>query len=192
MASTGGSADQDVIDVLTEDHREVRELANQISASSDADERRDLTDQLIAELVRHSVAEEMYVYPALRDHLPDGDQAVEHDTEEHRELEALMKQLESADAGTTEFEGALRQLQQVLVDHVQDEETEQFPQLRAHLPAATLVELKEKVEHAKRLAPTRPHPAAPNAELFHKLVGPGVGLVDRLRDKLTDRSTERS
>ncbi|TCC51451.1 hemerythrin domain-containing protein, partial [Kribbella pittospori] len=82
-----------------------------------------------------------------------------------------------------------RQLQQVLVDHIQDEETEQFPQLRAHLPAATLVELKEKVEHAKKLAPTRPHPAVPNAELFHKLVGPGVGLVDRLRDKLTDRST---
>ncbi|TCC44365.1 hemerythrin domain-containing protein, partial [Kribbella pittospori] len=139
MASTGGSTDQDVIDVLTEDHREVRELTNQISTSSDADERRDLTDQLIAELVRHSVAEEMYVYPAMRDHLPDGVQAVEHDTKEHKELETLMKQLESADAGTTEFEDTLRQLQQVLVDHIQDEETEQFPQLRAHLPAATLV-----------------------------------------------------
>jgi hypothetical protein len=29
---------------------------------------------------------------------------------------------------------------------------------------------------------------APNAELFHKMVGPGVGLVDRLRDKLTGRN----
>ncbi|TDW76484.1 hemerythrin domain-containing protein [Kribbella pratensis] len=189
MVSTGGSTDQDVIDVLTEDHKEARELANQISASSDADERRELTDQLIAELVRHSVAEEMYVYPAMRDHLPNGDQAVEHDINEHKKLETLMKQLEGADAGTTEFEDTLRQLQQVLVDHVQDEETEHFPQLRANLPAATLVELKDKVEHAKKLAPTRPHPGAPNAELFHKLVGPGVGLVDRLRDKLTGRST---
>ena len=159
------NADRDVIDVLTKDHTEVRELANQISASSEADVRRDLTDQLIAELVRHSVAEEMYVYPAMRDHLPD------------------------ADAATTEFEDTLRNLQQVLIDHVQDEETEQFPQLRAHLPAATLIELKDKVEHAKKLAPTRPHPSAPNAELFHKLVGPGVGLVDRLRDHLTGRSS---
>jgi hypothetical protein len=25
--------------------------------------------------------------------------------------------------------------------------------------------------------------------VFYKLVGPGVGLVDRLRDKLTGRST---
>jgi hypothetical protein len=77
----------------------------------------------------------------------------------------------------------------VLRDHVQDEETTQFPQLRAHLPTATLVELKDKVELAKKVAPTRPHPAAPNAELFHKLAAPGVGLVDRLRDRLTGRST---
>ncbi|TCC45761.1 hemerythrin domain-containing protein [Kribbella capetownensis] len=179
----------DVIDVLTADHREVQELANQISATASTDERRELTDQLIAELVRHSVAEEMYVYPAMRDHLPDGEKAVEHDTEEHKELETLMKQLEGADAATTAFEDTLRNLQEVLVDHVQDEETEQFPQLRTSIPAAKLIELKEKVETAKRLAPTRPHPAAPNAELFHKLVGPGVGLVDRLRDKLTGRNS---
>jgi hypothetical protein len=46
-----------------------------------------------------------------------------------------------------------------------------------------------KVETAKKIAPTRPHPLAPNNQVFHKLVGPGVGLVDRLRDKLTGRST---
>jgi hypothetical protein len=78
-------------------------------------------------------------------------------------------------------------LQQVLADHVKSEETEQFPQLRTHIPAEKLVELKDKVQTAKKLAPTRPHPAAPNNELFHKVVGPGVGFVDRLRDKLTGR-----
>lgn len=189
MTSTDGSTEPDVIDVLIADHREVQDLANQISATTGSEERRDLTDQLIAELVRHSVAEEMYVYPAMRDHLPDGDQAVEHDTQEHKELEKLMKQLEGADANTTDFEDTLRTLQLVLTDHVQDEETQHFPQLRAHIPAERLVELKDKVETAKKLAPTRPHPAAPNAELFHKLAGPGVGLVDRLRDKLTGRAT---
>jgi len=29
----------------------------------------------------------MFVYPAMRKHLPNGDQAVKHDTEEHKELE---------------------------------------------------------------------------------------------------------
>ena len=181
--------DQDVIDVLTTDHREATELIEQILASSDPEQRRDLADSLISELVRHSVAEEMYVYPAMRDHLPNGDEAVEHDTQEHKELERTMKELEGAEASEPRFVELVREVQRILADHVEDEETEQFPQLRTHLPQEELVRLKTVVEAAKKIAPTRPHPAAPNAELFHKVVGPGVGLVDRLRDKLTGRST---
>ena len=183
------SDDHDVIDVLTTDHREATGLIEQITSTTDPAQRRDLADQLVAELVRHSVAEEMFVYPAMRDHLPNGQEAVDHDTSEHKELERLMKELESADESSPEFLTVVGRITAVLADHVRDEETEQFPQLRANVPQETLVELKGKVETAKKVAPTRPHPAAPNAELFHKTVGPGVGLVDRLRDKLTGRST---
>jgi len=186
-ASTDHSTDRDVIDVLVTDHREALELLEQIRGTADEEHRRDLTDSLIAELVRHSVAEEMHVYPAMRDHLPDGDEAVEHDTQEHKQLEATMKRLESADTTSAEYTTALSDLERVLRDHVSDEEQEQFPQLRQHLPEELLVELKGKVEATKKIAPTRPHPASPNAELFHKLVGPGVGLVDRLRDRITGR-----
>jgi hemerythrin superfamily protein len=187
--TTGDASERDVVDVLTADHREVEELARQVIASIQPKERRESADQMIAELVRHSVAEEMYVYPAMRDHLPDGEEAVQHDIEEHKQLETLMKQLEDLDAEDESFLDRVQGLQQVLADHVYDEESEQFPRLREHVPADKLVELAEKVEAAKKIAPTRPHPAAPNAELFHKLVGPGVGLVDRLRDRLTNRQT---
>ena len=183
------TSEPDVVDVLTTDHREATQLIDEILASVDPAQRRDLADQLISELVRHSVAEEMYVYPAMEEHLPDGRQAVEHDTEEHKQLEQLMKGLEGADASTPEFAELVRKVREVLVDHVEDEEQEQFPKLRTHVSRQHLVELAGKVETAKKIAPTRPHPAAPNAELFHKLVGPGVGLVDRLRDRLSGRST---
>lgn len=180
----------DVVDILTSDHREATALLVQVRGTSDREVRRDLIDTAISELVRHAVAEEMYVYPAMRKHLPDGDQAVEHDVEEHKELERTMKKLESVDAGSPEFEAALGELEAILADHVQDEENEQFPELRRRIPQAELVELGGKVEAAKKLAPTRPHPAAPNNQVFHKLVGPGVGLVDRLRDKLTGRNQD--
>ncbi len=186
---TDHSTDVDVIDVLTTDHREVEELIESITTTADAEQRRDHADQLIAELVRHSVAEEMYVYPAMRDHLPDGEAAVDHDTNEHKELEALMKQLEGADAGSQEFLVLVGKLRNVFQDHISDEENEQFPKLRAHVPADKLVDLKTRFETAKKIAPTRPHPNAPNSELFHKLAGPGVGLVDRLRDTISGRST---
>jgi hemerythrin superfamily protein len=182
------AAEEDVVDVLTSDHREVIALIADIQTCTNPTERRDLADTLITELVRHSVAEEMYVYPAMRKHLTDGDAAVHHDLEEHKELEVLMKQLEAEDAAGARFTELVSQITATLADHVRDEEAEQFPQLRASVPKAELVEIAQKVETAKKLAPTRPHPAAPNSELFHKVVGPGVGLVDRLRDRLSNRS----
>src|SRR5215212_537783 len=183
-ASTGS---QDVVDILTTDHQEVLALVGQIP-TADAAQRRDMADTVIAELMRHSVAEEMYVYPAMRDHLPDGESKVQHDIEEHQQLEEVMKELESLDAADGRFLETLGRLESVLRDHVDDEERDQFPLLRARLSAEQLVELGQKVETAKKAAPTRPHPAAPHSELFHKMVGPGVGMIDRLRDKLTGRS----
>ncbi|HYN95629.1 MAG TPA: hemerythrin domain-containing protein [Pilimelia sp.] len=179
----------DVIDILISDHRDVTALIGNIWSVTDPMIRRDLADTAISELVRHAVAEEMYVYPAMRKHLPDGDKAVEHDVEEHKQIERTMKELEAADVSSAEFDAALRRLEELLADHVQDEEADQFPELRRRIPQEELTELAGKVETAKKLAPTRPHPGAPNSELFHKLVGPGVGLVDRLRDKLTGRAT---
>ncbi|MDP9395706.1 MAG: hemerythrin domain-containing protein [Actinomycetota bacterium] len=180
---------QDVVTVLQTDHREFEELLARIFTTTQPSEKRDLTDMLISELVRHSVAEEMYVYPAMRKHLPDGEQAVEHDTQEHKDLERSMKELEAVEPTDARFTELLTRLDEILRDHIEDEERDQFPRLRAHIPHEDLVTMAQKVETAKKAAPTRPHPAAPNNQLFHKLVGPGVGLVDRLRDKLTGRST---
>jgi hemerythrin superfamily protein len=180
---------QDVVDVLSTDHTEAKALIADIRSTTDPEQRRDLADTLISELVRHSVAEEMFVYPAMQDHLPDGAQAVEHDTKEHKELERIMKELEGADAGDAQFLTLVGRLETVLLDHVSDEEDQQFPKLRAAIPRDQLVTMAGKVEAAKKIAPTRPHPNAPNNEVFHKLVGPGVGLVDRLRDKLSGRTT---
>ena len=183
---TASTNEQDVVDMLTTDHHEVLALVGQIPTAEPA-QRRDMTDTIIAELMRHSVAEEMYVYPAMRDHLTDGERKVQHDVEEHQQLEEVMKELEGLDAADSRFLEAFGRLEQVLRDHVSDEERDDFPELRARLPREQLVELGRKVEAAKKAAPTRPHPAAPHSELFHKVVGPGVGMVDRLRDKLTGR-----
>jgi hemerythrin superfamily protein len=179
----------DVVDELTNDHHEVLELLERISATRDAKERRDMADTAIAEVVRHSVAEEMYVYPAMTDALDHGGDTVEHDKEEHAKLEQIMKDLEGVDGDDPRFDVLVGDMTRALRHHAQDEETEQFPRMRERIPQETLLELRRKVEAAKKIAPTRPHPGAPNDEMFHKLAGPGVGLVDRLRDRLTGRQT---
>jgi iron-sulfur cluster repair protein YtfE (RIC family) len=183
---TTSAGDRDVVDILTTDHHEVLALIGGIPGA-DPGQRRDMADMVIAELMRHAIAEEMHVYPAMREHLADGDSRVEHDIEEHQELVEVMKDFEGLDAAEPRFLETLGRLEQVMRDHVQDEEGEQFPLLRAHLSPDELVGLGTQVQAAMAAAPTRPHPSAPHSALFHKTLGPGVGLVDKLRDKLTGR-----
>jgi hemerythrin superfamily protein len=182
-------SERDVVDILTTDHNELMDLLGQIKTTTDPNRRRDMADTITAELVRHSAAEEMFVYPAIKEHLPDGEQVVEHDTQEHKQIERTLKDLEGVEATDPKFMELLGRLEELLRDHVSDEENEQFPRLRQRVPREKLVEIGAKVENAKKITPTRPHPSAPNAKLFHMLVGPGVGLVDRLRDKLSGRKT---
>src|SRR5690625_2498008 len=185
-----GSNNQDVVDFLTDDHELMLELLGQIEDTADPQKRRDLADTVIAEVMRHSVAEEMHVYPVMETHLPNGAEEVEHDKQEHDEIVDVMKQMEDLDADDPSFMGQVGELQSQLHHHADDEENDQFPKLRANVPAKDLVSLRATVETAMKLAPTRPHPNAPHSELFHKTIGPGVGMVDRLRDALTSRSTD--
>lgn len=187
--SDRAGGDLDVVDILTTDHQEMLELLGRIEHTADGDQRRDLADTVTAEVMRHAVAEEMYVYPVLEHRVPEGAAEVERDKAEHEEIVEVMKEMEGIAASEPTFMELVRRLDTLLRRHAGSEELEQFPSLRSHLPPSELVEIGRKVETAKKIAPTRPHPSAPHSELFHKSIGAGIGMVDRLRDKLTGRST---
>jgi len=120
-----------VIEVLVHDHREVEELFAKFEATSDPEARQDISEAVITELVRHSVAEEQYVYPTARKVLADGDQIAEHEIAEHAEAERDMKAIEALDPADPEFERLFLKLAAEIRHHVQDEETDLFPRLRA-------------------------------------------------------------
>jgi hemerythrin superfamily protein len=185
----GAAGRRDVVDVLVADHRQITGLVRQVRQAADAAQQRELADTLIAEIVRHSYAEEKHVYPVMTRALPDGEEAVRHDTEEHEELERSLKQLEGLDPTDAAFLSVVDDIDRLLADHVDDEENTQFPQLRRTVDSDELVSLGGTVEEAMKAAPTRPHPNAPNHSLFHKVAGPGTGLVDRLRDRIAGRVT---
>jgi hemerythrin superfamily protein len=181
-----------VIDVLVTDHREVEQMFTEFEAlPADAHERRrQLADKVVIELVRHAVAEEMYVYPAFRQHLPDGDELAEHEISEHSEAEVTMKRIEKYKQDDPKLIEEMHELMRVIRHHISEEESDAFPRLVAAADRAELEQLAEKVQAAKKVAPTRPHPAAPDHPPFNKLLGPGAGLVDRIRDALTGRGKE--
>jgi hemerythrin superfamily protein len=182
---------RDLIDVLTHDHREVEDMFAELDKlPAGHAERRTVVDQVTMELVRHAVAEEQYLYPSARKMLPDGDEVADRELGEHAEVEKLLKELERLDAGDAEFDIRLAQLMTSVRQHVQEEEGMLFPRLAAAASPDELLDLGDKVTRAKKVAPTRAHPSAPDKPPLNKLLAPGTGLVDRIRDALSGRGRD--
>nr|WP_240942685.1 hemerythrin domain-containing protein [Planosporangium thailandense] len=179
-----------MVDVLIHDHRMIEELFGELETGDPgADERRRLANEVVAELVRHTVAEERYLYPTVRKVLPEGDRVADHEIHDHNEAERDMKSIEGLDPTTPDFEFTLTKLMGEMRQHILEEEVELFPRLRAAADPAELRELARKTQQVKRLAPTRPHPSAPSRPPASTLLEPALGLVDRIRDALSRRAT---
>jgi len=74
--------------------------------------------------------------------------------------------------------------------HVQEEESEVFPQFRSRVDADELQKLGTVVQALKKVVPTHPHPMAPDHPPFNALLAPGAALVDRVRDMLSSRAKQ--
>jgi hypothetical protein len=60
-----------------------------------------------------------------------------------------------------------------------------FPRVRKALTRGQLDELGGLIERAKKIAPTRPHPAAPDQPPGNVVSGLVAGLIDRVRESAT-------
>jgi hemerythrin-like domain-containing protein len=180
----------DMVSVLVTDHNEMKDYFRELEAAADPKARRDAADKLTAEVARHSVAEEMYLYPAARKILPNGDELIDEELEEHAEVEELLKQWEGMDGDDPQFMTIYEQIRDGLLHHIdEEEEPKLFPEMQAALSQEEQEDLGAKITKAKKLAPTRPHPSAPDGPPGDKILGPPVGIIDRMRDLMSGRST---
>jgi hemerythrin superfamily protein len=184
---------RDVIEILIHDHREVEQMFAELEKLTGVTDdtarsrRKDLVDQVTIELVRHSVAEEAEVYPRVKERV--SDEEAERAKQEHAEAERTMKRLESLSPDDAMFDRQLATLMQEIREHVAEEEGQMFPHMRSIFTADELSDMGRKVERVKSMAPTRPHPSAPDQPPGDKLLGPVAGLFDRMRDAISGRGT---
>jgi hemerythrin superfamily protein len=187
---TDSTVRSDVVDLLTADHRAVERLFDEIQSLDPSDteskkRRKHLAERVTIELVKHSVAEEAVVYPRIAEKVD----AAEADRLrlEQADAELTLKALEKLDSDDPDFDREFSTLVRQITEHVAEEEKDAFPRLREVLTLDELVELGARVQRVKDLAPTRPHPAAPDTPPGDLLLGPVTGLFDRLRDVVTGR-----
>ena len=178
----------DLISVLTDDHRELLQLLTEVEFLSGGESlRRTLTDQLIVESVRHSVAEEAYLYPVSRRFLPDGDRFAAEALAAHRRIESTLMRLEDPDVSDEKFSLLLSLLILDMREHIEDEEERIFPLVAENVSEDELVALGAKATKAKADALRRPGTPAQDAPLLHMLLRSGAGLAERAREYLCGR-----
>jgi hemerythrin superfamily protein len=180
--------EQDVATVLTVDHREMERLYDEyqrVEGDPDASERiaRDLT-RLI---VQHALAEEQVLYPVMKTALPNGEHEVAEARDQHKSIEWMLEALEQLEAQDTAFGETVRALMLEVIPHAREEEEDLFPSLREAVGDDEMRSLGGKIEAAKRIAPTRPHPLVPNTAPMRTMAAPVAAVADRVRDRIEQR-----
>lgn len=115
-----------VFNTLVEQHGEVSALLQRASKTSDADKQRDLWTKLRRELLSHERAEVSEVFPRLAQHPELQDIMPQHDADAEK-LEAAIERVDAATYGTVEWSKRLAQLEDLVTDHVAEEEQAWFP-----------------------------------------------------------------
>lgn len=170
----------DVVALLEEDHQLVQQRLTALS-SAPADGRGELFWKLTNDLVRHEVAEEVVVYPALRD-VPGGDAVADARIAEQSEAEEKLAAMEKMDAASPEFAREVATLKAAVLEHAKAEEETAFAMLLGAVAPDARIELGRRYVKAKDAAPTHPHPHAPDTPPGNVVAGPLAALVDRVRD----------
>ncbi|MFI6262587.1 hemerythrin domain-containing protein [Micromonospora sp. NPDC051006] len=179
------SREQDVLDLLVEQHNEIKSLFGQVARAQGA-EKRELFESLVRLLAVHESAEEIVVHPTAARKIEDGSALVEprkrEEDQAKRDLAALY------DLGTEhpDFDAKLTQLANAVIGHASHEETEEFPALRRSASPGQLHRLAGALRAAEATAPTRPHPHSGESARANLVAGPPMALFDRVRDAVRD------
>ena len=131
--SRGTNANPDAIQLLTEDHKEVKKLFKAyeklVKDEAEGSERQSLAEQICKMLTVHATIEEEIFYPAAREALPDQDLLDEAEVE-HASAKDLIAQIQAMGPEDDLYDAKVTVLGEYIDHHVKEEETEMFTKVK--------------------------------------------------------------
>ncbi|MGY4648619.1 hemerythrin domain-containing protein [Mycobacterium sp. URHB0021] len=185
----------DALTFLRQDHKSVLgmlEVLNDAPAGPGAESSglsTMVTNLIIAES-QHEAIEEQIFWPAVRDALEDGDALADNAIEQEQEGKKLLQRLEDGEPGEPDYQEALRQFVKAGREHIAYEQDVVWPLFQAAVTDEELMKLGEKLEAAKKIAPTRPHPDTPPNPAVLKSMGAATAVLDHARDAVSGRAAD--
>ncbi|RYE70494.1 MAG: hemerythrin domain-containing protein [Rhizobiaceae bacterium] len=119
----------DAIKLLKDDHKEVKAFFKQYENLEDDAEKQALADKICLALIVHAQIEEEIYYPAAREAIDDDDLLDEAEVE-HASAKQLIAEIQAMKAGDRLFDAKVTVLGEYIAHHVEEEESEMFPESR--------------------------------------------------------------
>jgi hemerythrin superfamily protein len=186
----------DAIAILDRDHREVERLFRQFEKLTERAQKskQKIVMQIIRELAIHAAVEEMLFYPAVRTAalkanpraLKEAADTVLESLEEHHVVKWTLSELEKMKPEDERYDAKVTVLMESVRHHVEEEREELFPKARKLLGDDVLQQLGDQILRAKKFAPTRPHPRAPDQPPGNLVAATVAAVTDRAKDLLRD------
>ncbi|KAI1298961.1 hypothetical protein F5Y03DRAFT_366959 [Xylaria venustula] len=180
-----------VSQAIQEDHQQLKDYYNRAVNSKDADEQERYGNAFIWELARHSIAEEIVVYPALERDIENGRDIADHDRAQHQQLKEQLYEFQKLKPQDEAYVPILKSLFDDLQRHIKEEEEDHLVKLEKALSLTESKQLSYSFERTKMFTPTRSHPSAPNKPPFETVVGLMTAPIDKLRDLLFTKFPEK-
>jgi len=174
-----------ISDAIVKDHRELEQCYNEVIGSNDHDHQERFGNQFVWELARHSVGEELVVYPAIEKHLGEkGKQIAEEDRKEHHQVKLMLKDFQGRKPNDANFVPALKEIWTVLSQHIRDEEKDDLPALEGALRSSSgeSEALAKSFGRTKAFVPSRSHPSAGEHPPFETAMGLLMAPIDHVAD----------
>lgn len=151
----------DIIELLENDHRLIRELVEQLDAADDAAEIRRLYLRIVEELSPHEAVEQQVLFPAFRVMLSTAaDDTLDHRMGEHEEMNEMLAEMRSLPPDGFAFIKRGSALLLEIKGHFLREEESVFERMKNELSRDQLVEMGSRALAVKLHSPAFPddHP----------------------------------
>jgi hemerythrin superfamily protein len=148
----------DAIVLLKQDHKEIRKLFRefeQAGKNAKATKGR-IVDRILEALTVHTYIENEGMYPMVRELVPDLEDEILESYEEHHVADVLCMELAMMSPEDERFDAKTTVLIENVTHHIEEEEQDWFPKVRAALGRKQLQDIGARMIDLRAKAPRKP------------------------------------
>lgn len=153
VTQSSDKSDMNLQDVIRMDHQKARTLFMEIQQSNDPQKIQEYFGQLYMDLSVHAEAEEQVVYPAVRPFYGERDTQELYD--EQAQQKQILNQLKAMSPSDSQFKSRVKQLEEMTLDHIRQEESTMFAAIRNNCSSEQSERLATQFKDAKKQLQTR-------------------------------------